>query len=61
MPLLRRPGRRGNLRVVVNVVIPRRLNEHQRGLLEQLAASMTDSNVKSDESLFDKLKRTLRV
>ncbi|MEA2219452.1 MAG: molecular chaperone DnaJ [Solirubrobacteraceae bacterium] len=61
MPLLRRPGRRGNLRVVINVVVPRMLNEHQRGLLEQLAASMTDSNLRSDESLFAKLKRTLRV
>ena len=61
MPILRRPGRRGDLRVVVNVVIPRKLNEQQRGLLEQLAASMTDSNLKSDESVFQKLKRTLRV
>ena len=61
MPVLRRPGRRGDLRVVINVVIPRKLNEHQRGLLEQLAASMTDSNLKSDESVFQKLKRTLRV
>ncbi|MDX6683026.1 MAG: molecular chaperone DnaJ, partial [Solirubrobacteraceae bacterium] len=61
MPILRRPGRRGDLRVVVNVVIPRKLTEKQRGLLEQLAASMTDSNLKSDESVFAKLKRTLRV
>jgi molecular chaperone DnaJ len=61
MPVLRRPGRRGDLRVVINVVIPRKLNEQQRGLLEQLAASMTDSNLKSDESVFQKLKRTLRV
>ncbi|HEV7808543.1 MAG TPA: molecular chaperone DnaJ [Solirubrobacteraceae bacterium] len=61
MPVLRRPGRRGDLRVVVNVVIPRKLTEQQRGLLEQLAASMTDSNLKSDESVFAKLKRTLRV
>jgi molecular chaperone DnaJ len=61
MPILRRPGRRGDLRVVVNVVIPRKLNEHQRGLLEQLAGSMTDTNLRSDESMFAKLKRTLRV
>jgi molecular chaperone DnaJ len=61
MPILRRPGRRGDLRVVVNVVIPRKLNEHQRGLLEQLAGSLTDANLKSDESMFAKLKRTLRV
>jgi molecular chaperone DnaJ len=61
MPVLRRPGRRGDLRVVVNVVIPRKLTEQQRGLLEQLASTMTDSNLKSDESVFAKLKRTLRV
>ncbi len=61
MPILRRPGRRGDLRVVVNVVIPRRLTDKQRGLLEQLASSMTDSNLKTDESMFAKLKRTLRV
>jgi molecular chaperone DnaJ len=61
MPVLRRPGRRGDLRVVMNVVIPRKLTEKQRGLLEQLAESMTDANLKSDESVFAKLKRTLRV
>ena len=60
MPALRR-GRHGDLRVVVNVVIPRKLNDAQRKLLEQLADSMTDSNLKSDESVFQKLKRTLRV
>jgi molecular chaperone DnaJ len=61
MPILRRPGRRGDLRVIVNVVIPRKLSERQRDLFEQLAASMTDANIKSDESMFAKLKRTLRV
>ena len=60
MPILRRPGRRGDLRVVVNVVIPRRLNEEQRALLQELADSMTETNLESDESLFSKLKRTLR-
>ena len=35
MPALRR-GRRGDLRVVVNVVVPRRLSAEQRELLEQL-------------------------
>jgi len=61
MPVLRRPGRRGDLRVVINVVIPRHLDEQQRELLESLAASMTDDNLRSDESMFAKLKRTLRV
>jgi molecular chaperone DnaJ len=61
MPLLRRPGRRGDLRVVVNVVIPRKLSEQQRTLLTQLADTMTDANLHTDESVFAKLKRTLRA
>jgi molecular chaperone DnaJ len=56
MPALR--GRRnGDLRVVVNVVIPRRLNQEQRELLEQLAASLTDENLHSHEGVFHKLRR----
>ena len=46
------PGRHGDLRVVVNVVIPRKLTEEQRDLVEQLADSMTDENLRTDESLF---------
>jgi molecular chaperone DnaJ len=60
MPILRRPGRRGDLRVVVNVVIPRKLNDKQRKLFEQLAETMTAANLKSDESMLSKLKRMLR-
>ncbi len=58
MPSLRR-GRRGDLRVVVNVVIPRRLSEEQRGLLEQLSDSLTEENLRSQESMFAKLRRAL--
>ena len=61
MPRLRRPGRRGDLRVVVNVVTPRQLTEQQRKLLGQLAESMTDANMRSEESMFSKLKRVLHV
>jgi molecular chaperone DnaJ len=59
MPRLRRSGRRGDLRVVVNVVVPRRLTREQRKLAEKLADSMTDENVRTDESLVGKLKRLL--
>jgi molecular chaperone DnaJ len=59
MPGLRR-GRRGDLRVVVNVVIPRRLSEEQRELLEQLNGTLTAENLRSEESMFAKLRRTLR-
>jgi molecular chaperone DnaJ len=59
MPGLRR-GRRGDLRVVVNVVIPRRLSEEQRELLERLNGTLTAENLRSEESMFAKLRRTLR-
>jgi molecular chaperone DnaJ len=56
MPSLR--GRRhGDLRVVVNVVVPRRLSGEQRTLYEQLAASMTDENLRGDEGVFGKIRR----
>jgi molecular chaperone DnaJ len=59
MPRLRRPGRRGDLRVVVNVVVPRKLSREQRRLAQELADSMTDENLRLDESLLGKLKRLL--
>jgi molecular chaperone DnaJ len=56
MPALR--GRRtGDLRVVVNVVIPRRLKKEQRELLERLADSMTEDNLRTEEGVFGKLRR----
>jgi molecular chaperone DnaJ len=59
MPSLR-GGRRGDLRVVVNIVVPRRLNDEQRGLLSRLNDTLTDENLRSDESVFAKLRRALR-
>jgi molecular chaperone DnaJ len=58
MPSLRR-GRRGDLRVVVNVVVPRRLSPEQRELMEQLNDSLTEENLRSQESMFAKLRRAL--
>ena len=56
MPALR--GRRhGDLRVVVNVVIPRRLTAEQRDLTARLAESLTDQNLRSDEGVLGKLRR----
>ena len=60
MPGLRRGGR-GNLRVVVNVVIPRHLRREQRELLQTLADSMTEENLRLDESMFARLRRALRT
>jgi molecular chaperone DnaJ len=58
MPSLSR-GRRGNLRVIVNVVIPRRLSHDQRELLERLNETLTSENLKTEESVFAKLRRAL--
>ncbi len=56
MPALR-GHRSGNLRVVVNVLIPRHLGREQRELLERLAESMTEHNLRTEEGVFGKLKR----
>jgi molecular chaperone DnaJ len=56
MPALR-GRRRGDLRVVVNVVVPRHLDREQRELYERLAGSLTDHNLRSEEGVFGKLKR----
>jgi molecular chaperone DnaJ len=58
MPSLRR-GRPGDLRVVVDVAVPRKLTKHQRQLLEELAESFDDDAFKTDESLIGKLRRLL--
>jgi molecular chaperone DnaJ len=58
MPPLGR-GRTGDLRVVVNVAIPRRLTAEQRELMERLAGTLTDDNLRSDEGMFAKIKRAL--
>jgi molecular chaperone DnaJ len=61
MPTIGR-GRRGDQQVVLNVVIPRRLSDRQRDLLEELRDSLTAENLEeqADESLLSKVKRALR-
>jgi molecular chaperone DnaJ len=59
MPPLHR-GRRGDLKVVVNVAIPRKLSKEQRRLLEELAESFDGGDAfASDEGMLSKLKRVL--
>ena len=58
MPPLQR-GRTGDLRVVVNVTIPRRLTREQRDMLERFAGTLTDDNQRADEGMIAKLKRVL--
>ncbi len=64
MPLLRRGGRgpqSGDLRVVVDVVVPRRLSREQRELVQRLADSLGEENLRGDESMVGKLRRLLHV
>jgi molecular chaperone DnaJ len=53
-------GRRGNLEVVLNVVVPKRLSEEQRKLFERLRDSLGEDQKRSDESVFARLRRLLR-
>ncbi len=56
MPALR--GRRtGDLRVVVNVVVPRHLSREQKALYRKLADSLTAHNLRTEEGVFGKLRR----
>ena len=58
MPPLRR-GRTGDLRVVVNVTVPRRLTREQREMLERFAGTLTEDNHRAEEGMFAKLRRVL--
>ena len=58
MPALGR-GRPGDLKIVVNVVVPRRLSAEQRELLERLNESLTAENLRTEESMFARLRRAL--
>jgi molecular chaperone DnaJ len=58
MPRLGR-GRTGNLRVIVNVTVPRRLSRRQRELAQELADSLTEENLRADEGMLAKLRRVI--
>ncbi|HEY3962579.1 MAG TPA: molecular chaperone DnaJ [Gaiellaceae bacterium] len=59
MPVLQGFGR-GDQRVLVNVLVPRRLTEEQRRLLQEFDKSSDDETYRTDESFFDKLKSAFR-
>jgi molecular chaperone DnaJ len=59
MPSLR-TRRRGDQRVLVNVVIPRNLDEAQRQMLRNFNETLTEENLEEqphDESLFGRVRR----
>ena len=62
MPSLRRRSR-GDQRVVVNVVVPRKLSAEQRALLKGFADTLGEDNLRDpaeDGSLFARVRRALR-
>jgi molecular chaperone DnaJ len=59
MPVLQGRGS-GDLRLLVNVAVPRRLTDEQRRLLEQFEREVDEETYKPDEGFFDKLKSAFR-
>ena len=59
MPVLQGFGH-GDHRVLVNVLVPRHLNDEQRRLLEQFDDHVHEKTYKADEGFFDKLKNAFR-
>jgi molecular chaperone DnaJ len=59
MPVLRGFGR-GDHRVLVNVAVPRRLTDEQRGLLEEFERREDPETYKPDEGFFEKLRGAFR-
>lgn len=59
MPVLQGFGR-GDQRIVVNVVVPRRLDDRQRELLGEFERLSGDDTYRPDEGFFEKLKSAFR-
>jgi molecular chaperone DnaJ len=59
MPVLQGFGR-GDHRVLVNVSVPRKLNDEQRRLLEAFESASDEDTYRHDESFFEKLKSAFR-
>ena len=59
MPVLQGFGR-GDHRVLVNVAVPRQLNDEQRKLLAEFEQTTDDETYRPDEGFFDKLKSAFR-
>ena len=59
MPVLQGFGS-GDHRVLVNVLVPRHLDDEQRRLLEDFDARADDKTYKADEGFFEKLKSAFR-
>jgi molecular chaperone DnaJ len=59
MPVLQGFGR-GDHRVLVNVVVPRRITDDQRRVLEEFERLSAAETYSPDKGIFDKLKSAFR-
>jgi molecular chaperone DnaJ len=59
VPVLQGYGR-GDLRIVVNVLVPRKLTDEQRELLEKFAEQSGESTYEADQSFLDKVRAVFR-
>jgi molecular chaperone DnaJ len=59
MPVVQGFGR-GDHRVLVNVLVPRRLSDEQKRLLAEFDEASDEQTYRTDESFFDKLKSAFR-
>lgn len=55
MPQLRGRGR-GDLKVIMDIIVPRNLNSDQKELLRQFAETTTEKNYNREAGLFDKIR-----
>jgi molecular chaperone DnaJ len=58
-PHLRRPGNRGDLHVMVQVVVPNKLNKRQRELLEEFAAETGETVSQNGGGFLDRVRDAL--
>ena len=59
MPILHARGR-GDHRILVNIVMPRRLNAEQQDLLGQFAATTDEQTYATEDGFFQRLKSAFR-
>ena len=59
VPVLQGHGR-GDLKVVLNVLVPRHLSAEQREVLERFAALTSEANYEPDQSFLDKVRAVFR-
>jgi molecular chaperone DnaJ len=51
---------RGDLKVVINVLVPRKLTDEQRDLLDQFAELTGETTYEADQSFLDKVRAVFR-